>query len=339
MSVSIDIGTCFLVSARQDNSNQVQFKTIRDAFLDLENEPSVKNMLSMSKINFIEAGDKLYIIGDDALTMANIFKRDARRPLSKGVLAQGELEAEKIVLVLLENVLGKAKIQGETCFYSVPAVPIDRNIDIIYHRAIFSKLVSSLGYKAVALSESAAIGYSNSAKEQFSSINLSFGAGMVNICLMYKTLIGMEFSISKSGDYLDQSAAAAVGTTASRIQVIKERGINLMDPNEGDPKTLREREALIIYYKSLILNSLNAIRDEFLKRQGTIDLPSAIPMILSGGTSLAKGFKELFIEGFNSIKDKFPIAISEIRMASSPLMAVAEGLLVAAMNYDQGVKA
>ena len=329
--VGLDIGTCWLVSARQDNNNQIQFKTIRDSFLDMDNEAATKNMLTMSKINFIEA-DKLYIIGDDALTMANIFKKDARRPLSKGVLAPGELLAEKIVLILLDNVLGKAKIQGETCFFSVPAAPIDRNIDIIYHQAMFSKLVSSLGYRPVALNESAAIGYSNSAKEQFSCLAISWGAGMVNICLMFKTMIGMAFSISKSGDYLDQSAASATGATAGKIQAIKERGLNLMNPNEGDSKTLREREALVIYYKSLILNVLNTVKNEFLKHQGTIDLPNAIPIILSGGTSLAGNFKELFTEGFNSIKNDFPITISEIRMATNPLNAVAEGLLVLAIE-------
>lgn len=338
MSRSVDIGTCFLVSAQQDVNNQIVYKTIRDAFIDMENEPSVKNMLKMSKIDFIEAGDKLYIIGDNAVTMANIFKREVRRPLSKGVIAPGELEAEKILLVLLENILGRARVQNETCFYSVPGNPIDRDIDIVYHQAMFSKLIGSLGYKPIALNEAAAIGYSNSAKENFSSLSISYGAGMCNVCLMFKTMIGMTFSTSRGGDWLDQSAAKATGSTASRVQSIKERGLNLMDPNEGDSKTFREREALVIYYKSLILSTLDAIKNEFLKRQGTIDLPNAIPIILSGGTSLAKGFKELFESGFNSVKDKFPIPISEIRMATDPLNAVAQGLLVAAMNYDEGQK-
>ena len=161
------------------------------------------------------------------------------------------------------------------------------------------------------------------------------GAGMVNVALLYQTMIGMSFSIENSGDWLDESAARATGSTASRVQSVKERGLNLLDPNDGDPKTLREREALIIYYKSLILRILDSIKSEFLKRQGSIDLPSAIPLILSGGTSMPKGFKQLFEEGFNSIKSTFPISISEIRMAQTPLNSVAQGLLVAAMNYGQ----
>ena len=202
---------------------------------------------------------------------------------------------------------------------------------------MFSKLIGSLGYKPVALNEAAAISYSNAAKEQFSSLAISMGAGMINVCLMFKTMIGMAFSIQNSGDWLDESVAKATGSTASRIQTIKEKGVNLMDPNEGDPKTLREREALVIYYKSLILRALDTIKNEFNKHQGSIELPNSVPIILSGGTSLAKGFKDLFEAGFNTVKDKFPIPISEIRMATDPLNAVAQGLLVAAMNYGQSI--
>lgn len=335
MACSIDIGTCFLVAARQDSNNQIQIKSIRDAFLDMDNEPSIRNMLTMSKINFIEDRDKLYLVGEPAVTMANIFKKDVRRPLSRGVISPGELEAERILLVLLETILGKAPIPGEICYYSVPGNPYDRDMDVVYHTAMFSKLIGSLYYKPIAMNEAAAIVYSNCAPEMFSALAISHGAGMINVALLYQTMVGMSFSIQNSGDWLDESAAKATGTTPSRIQVIKERGLNLMDPTEGDPKTLREREALVVYYKSLILRELEVIRIEFEKRRSSIDLPVPIPIILSGGTSLAKGFKELFEAGFNTVKDKFPFSITEIRMASSPLNAVAQGLLVAAMNHSE----
>jgi len=697
----MDIGTCFLVSARSDEGNKTEIKSIRDAFIDMENDPRVKNMMKMSGVNFIEdeEEEKLYIVGDPAVVMANIFNKEARRPLSKGFIAPGELEAEKILKILLKNVLGNTRVENETCYYSVPAAPVDQDVDVVYHQAMFSKLIGSLGYKPVALNEAAAITYSNCAKEKFSALTISClvpgqkiitdkgfrniedihkgnkvltkegrwvsatptsrpyegeifkiksygqgsievtgehkiwimrdgvwgwveakeviqgdfvkqpwvnfdfserpyicyderitcskpketaihltapvieligfflgdggievnsegkpagvnftldkkypliiervedliadifdkeaaqyehtgngvrlkfysrgfatwlkdscydkegekkfpwdiaklsdnylrfllkgliesdgehadntgslcfgntspylaqlvylitqrlgmnpsfyfrgprkggviegrqiegkkeefkissgnidakeymewlknpvcsskkacnhgssvgvvgevesypykgtvydvsvegndhsfcvpgiavhncGAGMVNVCLMYQTMIGMSFSIQRGGDFIDQSACQATGTTASRIQSIKEKGLNLMDPSEGDIKTFREREAISIYYKSLILYALETIKTEFKKREGTIELPYSIPIVLSGGTSLAKNFKEFFETGFNAMKDKFPIPISEIRMATDPLNAVAQGLLVAAANYDEG---
>lgn len=337
-SCGMDIGTCFLVSAKQDSNNQVQIKSIRDAFIDMENDPQVRNMMKMSGVNFIEADDKLYIVGDPAVTMANIFNKEARRPLSKGIISPGETEAEKILKILLSNVLGTVRVENETCYFSVPAAPIDREMDVVYHQAMFSKLISDLGYKPVSLNEAAAIVYSNCAKEQFSALSISCGAGMINVCLMYQTMIGMTFSLSRAGDFIDENAARATGTTASRIMSIKEKGVNLLDPTEGDPKFFREREAINIYYKSLVFYTLDMIKAEFLKREGSIELPNSIPIVLSGGTALAKNFLEFFETGFNVVKEKFPISISEIRMAEDPLSAVAKGLLVAAMNCDEGEK-
>jgi Ethanolamine utilization protein EutJ (predicted chaperonin) len=331
---AIDIGTCNLVSAIQDDNRQIQIKTIRDAFLDMENDSQVKSMLKMSKVDMIEAGEKIYVLGDSALVMANIFKRNVRRPLKSGVISPGELEAEKILMILIENILGRAAVQGEICYYSVPAVPVDKEMDIIYHQAMFSKMIGSLGYKPVAMTEAAAIVYSNAAKEQFSAIAMSFGAGQVNVVLMYQAIIGVAFSILNSGDWIDESAARATGSQITRIQAIKEKGIDLLNPEDGDPKTLREREAITIYYKSLALRVLDVLKNEFIKKQATIELPHAIPIILSGGTSKAKNFKEFFEQAFNTVRANMPIPISEIRYATDQLNAVAQGLLVAALNYE-----
>lgn len=337
MAVGVDIGTCWLCGARQGANNQIQMKSIRDAFLDVDNESAIKNMLTMSGVDYIESEDKIYIIGDNSIVMARILNKDVRRPMSKGVLAPGELEAEKILLVLLENIVGRAKNPGETCFYSVPGNPIDRQMDIIYHKAMMSKLLGQLDYKAQAMNEAAAIAFSSAAKEQFSALTISAGAGMMNVCLMYKTMIGLSYSVINSGDWIDESAAKAVGSSSVRIQAIKEKGLDLLNPAEGDPKTIREREALSIYYKSLILRLFDSLKDEFIKnRKADFELPNAVPMIIAGGTSMAKNFLEFFKQTFDTVKDKFPIPISEIRMGTgtSPLYSVAEGLLVAALNHD-----
>ena len=332
---AVDIGTGFLVSAKQADNAQIQLKSIRDCFLDMDNDSSIKSMLKMSKIDYIESEDKIYIIGNSASTLASMFKKEVRRPLSKGVISPGELEAEKILLILIENILGKATIPNEICYFSVPGDPIDRDMDVVYHRAMFSKLLSSLNYKPVAMNEAAAISYSNAAKENFSSLSISMGAGMTNVCIMFQTVPVMTFSLSRGGDTLDLQSAKAVGSTANRIQFIKEKGINLLDPSEGDPKTFREREALIIYYKSLILYAFDSIKKEFEKRSGTIELPSAIPIILSGGSVLPKNFLELFKAAYDSVRGDFAIPISEIRLANSPLEAVAQGLLIAALHHDE----
>jgi len=335
MSFGLDIGTSFLVSATKDPKNDdspVEVKSIRDAFLDVDADQSIINMLKMSNFSYIQEEDNIYIIGEPALSIANLLKREVRRPLSQGVISSGEYDAEKMLVILLKDILKKPSYENEPVFFSIPAESIDKEMDVVYHEAIFKKIIESFGYRAVSMNEAAAIVYSNCASNGFTALCSSFGAGMVNTALVYQTMVGMAFSVSRSGDYIDRSAAKAVGSTATRIMSIKERGVNLLDPTEGNPKQIREREAIIVYYRNLIHYVIETVKKEFKKEENKIELPDEIPWIISGGTAKAKNFLEFFKREFEKERNNFPIGISEIRMANDPLGDVAKGLLIAALN-------
>jgi len=337
MAKGLDIGTCFLVGATTTDSTDmadVNITSVRDAFLNMDNEPATKNMLKMSKVSFIEKGDTLYIVGDPALKIANMMKREARRPLSKGVISAGEREAENILYILLKEVVGDPAQKGEVCFYSIPAAPVDAEGDVAYHEAIFKKILEQIGYTAQPMNEATSLVFSNCSDEAFTALATSFGAGMVNSALVYQTMEGMKFSVARSGDWIDENAARAVGMTASQIMAIKERGVNLLDPTDGDPKHLREREAIIVYYKNLIKYVVDNIKREFRKTESAVQVDEPLPWVLSGGTAKAKNFLELFQAEFDKVTD-FPIPISEIRLANDPLNDVAKGLLIAAINFSE----
>ena len=55
-----------------------------------------------------------------------------------------------------------------------------------------------------------------------------------------------------------------------------------------------------------------------------------VPIILSGGTVLPKGFKELFEQGLQKVD--LPVAISDIRIAEDPLNTTAKGAMVMALS-------
>jgi hypothetical protein len=335
MSFGLDIGTSFLVSATKDSKNDdspVEVKSIRDAFLDVDADQSIINMLKMSNFSYIQEEDNIYIIGEPALSIANLLKREVRRPLSQGVISSGEYDAEKMLIILLKDILKKPSYDNEPVFFSIPAESIDKDMDVVYHEAIFKKIIESFGYRAVSMNEAAAIVYSNCASNGFTAMSSSLGAGMVNTALVYQTMVGMAFSISRSGDYIDQSAAKAVGSTATRLMSIKEKGVNLLDPTDGNSKQMREREAIIVYYRNLIHYVINSVKKEFKKEDNKVELPDEIPWIISGGTAKAKNFLEFFKREFEKERNSFPIGISEIRMANDPLGDVAKGLLIAALN-------
>jgi len=331
-AVGLDIGTCFLVSATQDESGQTQIKSIRDAFIDIEADASTINMLKMSNVSYVHDGNNIVVVGESALNLANLLKRESRRPMSQGVISPGERDAERMLAILLKNILPGPKVENENVFFSVPAKSVDREMDVIYHTAIIKKIIENFNYKVTPLNEAAALVYSNASKEGFTAMASSFGAGSVNTAIVYKTMIGMAFSLARSGDHIDASAARAVGSTATRMMAIKELGVNLLDPTEGDPKQIREREAIIMYYRNLIRYVIENIAKEFKKDNSKIELPESLPWILSGGTTKCKHFLEFFKQEFEKEKSSFPLKVSDIRMASDVLNDVAKGLLIAAMN-------
>jgi hypothetical protein len=328
LGVGLDVGTMNLVSARRNGTN-VETSRIRDAFLDLDS--GAKKMLKLSGVQFIDHGeDGIIVVGDAAMEMANVFGREARRPLSQGLVAAGEMDALAVLGVLVKNVLGEPKEENEICFFSVPAAPVDADRDVVYHQGIFERIVEECGFEPYASNEAMAIIYSETAAEGFSGLAISFGSGMCNIALSVSGVEGMSFSVARGGDWIDAGAAKAMGSTKSRMCATKEKGIDLLDPQN------REEEALALYYKSLIEYCIDQVAKEFIKINDRFALPKAIPIVVSGGTSLAGNFLPFFEKVFAKKRRKFPFEISEVRQAVDPMNAVAQGLLIQAVQeYEE----
>ena len=325
--IGLDVGTMNVVAARKTPSG-VETRRVRDAFLELPADS--KKMLKLANVSYVERADELLILGDAAMDTANIFGREARRPLSAGLVSSSDVDAMEILGLLVKNVLGEPKVSGEHCYFSVPAAPVDKpGQDVIYHRGVLEKIVRECGYTPTAGNEAMAIVYAETAKESFSGIGISFGSGMTNIALAVNTIEGLSFSVGRGGDWIDGGAAKSIGITASRICAIKEKGIDLNAP------VGREQEALTFYYKNLIEYAIDQIALQFASVQGKFTLPKPIPIVVSGGTSKAGGFLDLFKTVFVKKHKRFPIEVSEIRAATDPLNAVANGLLIQAMQESE----
>jgi hypothetical protein len=236
------------------------------------------------------------------------------------------MDALDVLGVLVKNVIGEPTAKNEICYFSIPAVPVDENRDVVYHQGVFERIVTECGYEAFPSNEAMAIIYAETASDGFSGLGISFGSGMCNLALAVSGVEGMVFSVARGGDWIDAGAGKAVGSTQSRMCALKEKGVDLMDPKS------REEEALILYYKSLVEYCIDQTTREFTKIKDRFALPRPIPIIVSGGTSLAGNFLPFFEEVFEKKRRKFPIEISEIRHASDPMNAVARGLLIQAMQ-------
>lgn len=320
--IGLDVGTMNLVSARR-GPDGLTTRRMRNVFLDLP--PNAKKMLKLSKISFVERDDDIFILGDAALETANIFGKEARRPLQDGLISPGEDAGLEVLALLVKNVLGEPVVPHEVCFLSVPSIPIDRpGRDVVYHRGILERIVEECGFDPNPRNEAMAIIFAECADTTFSGVGMSFGAGMVNVALAVNTIEGLSFSVARGGDYIDNGAATSLGSTCARMCAIKEAGINIHDPQD------RSQEAISFYYKDLIQYAIDKVSERFTALGGKFQLTRPIPIVVSGGTSMAGGFLDLFKKVFEKKRKRFPFEISEIRHASEPLNAVAIGLHIQA---------
>jgi len=322
--VGLDIGTSFVVSAFS-KGDKVATNILRSAFLELPPDTRTRKMLENLKHSYIETDDALYLVGEPAVGLANLFSSEVKRPMSKGVLSPKEQDAIKVMRLLIKEVLKDLVAPGTVVAYSSPADPVDGSFSTLYHQSLMKDILETdLGCTALALNEAHALGYAELSDDMYTGLCFSFGAGMVNAVLSYAGIDALKFSIPKGGDWIDHNAALSRGITASQMQVKKEEGTNLMSPSTPD------EQATAIYYRALISEAVDSFNNRFKNAQDKPQLTTPIPVILAGGTSKANGFLELFK---SIVEEKgFPFEIKEIRPAKEPLRAVAEGLLMAAIN-------
>ena len=326
----VDIGTMFVKCAHKEG-DEIVFRSQRNAFFDVEHTDFTKKILDNSKVKYIIKGDDLYVVGDEALQFANMFNKDTRRPLSKGVISPTEKEALPIIELLIKSVIGEPAHKGEIVYFSVPGEPLDADFNVLYHIKMVEGFLKTLGYAPKPINEGHAIILSELAEEDFTGMGLSFGGGMVNVCLSFMSVPIFKFSVAKSGDWIDQQVAMAVDETASRVSSIKESSLDLS--KEGELSKIES--ALSIYYNHLIEYVIENIKQEFAKARRLPKIPNPISIILSGGTSLPKGFSGRFKQILDRLK--LPIPVGSVRMASQPLRSVAKGALIAA-SADESKK-
>ena len=321
-----DIGTMNLVLARSDSKD---IKITRNVFLPLkEDEVSITEL---SDISYVKGEDNIYVIGQDAFRLANIFGHKLSRPMSQGLISQKEIDAIDVLTLMLKDLIGNIKDKEVYCSYSVPGSPLDSERSVTYHEKVFARILGSLGINYSPINESMAIIYSECQKEAFSGIGISFGCGMTNCTLAYKGLEVMKFSTTRGGDYIDFETSNSLGIVQNRVTSIKERLLDLSSDfmTEKNKKTRRVLEGIHYYYTSLLDYTIKEIINEFNDKV-EIEIDEKIPIIISGGTSLPKGFLELFKN--NISKHDLPFEISEIRRARNPLTAVASGLLIKTLS-------
>ena len=336
MAKGLDCGTSFYIAATEDT-----VKKQRNAFLTVDGEvKQVKLMLKRQRIPFVEKAGKVHIVGQHAFNYAQIFSTsELKRPMKSGLLNPNEKDALPVLNAIIGELLGEAK-DGETCVYCIPSKPIDVQREVSYHEDVLRTIIEQYGYSVKKIEEAVAIGYEGLVDTQLTGVAISMGAGMCNIAVMYQGMTALSFSVSRGGDWVDENVSMDTGVSKAKVTNIKESS-DTLDLSAANYQNIYDEDtdeanvliAIRSYYGALVNYLLTNLKVQFEGIDNVPNFPEPVPIVIGGGTSLVKGFLDVFNEQFD--QSDFPIPVSEITLIEDAHTAVARGCLSEAQLIEE----
>jgi len=325
MAKGLDIGTMNIICAEKDQEDIV-YKQQRNAFMHLDSSDLTKTMLDTSKVLYVEKENGISLLGEDAFKFATIFEKEARRPMTHGIISPKEKEAIPIMKLIVERVLGQPGNQNEILYISTPADPIDTDMNVLYHKKTMEALTKTLKYETHVIDEGLAVIYSELSDYNFTGIGISVGAGMTNVTLAYLATPLMSFSIARGGDWIDEQVARSTGMPKEHITHAKEKISKL----NKEVKMGSIEGALTIYYDALMTYVIKNLD----RKLSEITPPKvAFPVAIAGGSAEPQGFFELFEKKLRDAKLRVDLA--KIVHVKDPIFSVARGCLIAARTQEE----
>jgi hypothetical protein len=321
--MGLDVGTSRIVVARAAEP-EYTYESQLNAFLALPYTKLAESLLQRENV-FHEVRDgEILVMGNDAARFAEVFHVDTRRPMRNGTLNPDEPHSLQVISSIIGRLMGRAKTERQKVLFSVPAPSVDGEIGIAYHEASIQHLLRGLGYDATPIAEGLAVVFGELGSSNFTGIGVSCGSGLCNVCMAVLSAPVISFSVGKAGDFIDAQAALVTGDVATRTRIYKEQNFRLNGFTAD-----RVQNALNVYYREMIGSLVRGVREQIAATRRLPKMDQAIPLVLSGGTSMPAGFLEAFTAALRECE--LPVKLAEVRVSGDPLHSTARGALMAAL--------
>ncbi len=322
-SLGLDVGTSRIVVARNSEAGY-QYDAQLNAFLTLPYSKLAASLLQRENVFHEVIGQEIVVAGNDALKFAEVFHAEMRRPMQNGVINPHEPHALTVIRAIITKLVGRAAAEGQKVHFSIPAPPANDRSNNAYHEATIRQLLQDLGYEATPIEEGLAVIFGELGNSNYTGIGVSCGSGLCNVCLAVLSVPVISFSIPKAGDFIDSQAAQVTAEVATRIRVQKEQSFCLNGMTSD-----RIQNALTVYYREMIEHLVEALRSQITSTQRMPRLDNSVPLVLSGGTAMPKGFVEQFAKALRA--SDFPLRLSEVKLSGDALNSTARGALMSAL--------
>jgi hypothetical protein len=333
--LGVDPGTMFFQVAEKNNNGEIDIKSMRNSFVELQNYESqdIEEILKQNKWQYVTDGNRYFVIGEDSLKVSLIFPDvELRRPMKDGVLNKGEDKKMLVMAEITESLTGE-KPTDETslvCFCT-SGESIDTQVNDEFHRSRLRGMFERLGWKtkripeglAVVLSERPVMIGKDGENVPYTGIGISFGSGKVNITLAYKGLPIISLSSTRSGDYIDRMVEQNTDLSLAQITYVKETKLDFSQMDYDDDIIF----CLDVFYTNVIEYSFKNFAKKF--KEVKSDFSGPIPVVIAGGTAMPPGFRDKVESVVRKLDLNFEIG--DISISKDPCNSVVKGLLTQAI--------
>jgi len=351
-ALGIDIGTKNVVMAYETDKGTGFLQEVNGFYVYPNPSKFVENMLDDTNktrsdgtkraarwIKF-EGNQGIYVLGKDAEELAYAHNDTLLRPMAHGGIAQDEdamMVLATIVQGLLdmaENDCGKFTDKVDICYCTTaPALNGPSNVD--YHKQVIDLIIDGYESKAELITSSIKESHAIVLKESTdgTGIGISWGAGTVTVSYV---LWGQEiysFCWLGAGDWIDLEVARRHGYDPNQPRLrSRETPTTVCRAKEKIDLAVESSNRLgidiTLHYRILIQNVVRGIVQGFVDNENRARIDNAINVYMAGGTACPNGFEELVRSLFD--EEEVPFDIAEVKKCDNPVLAVAEGCLMAA---------
>lgn len=339
--IGVDVGTATIVICRQKKDGAFEVKFHRNMLFEMDVSEEADSVLERGSYLYVKTANKYYIIGEDALTIVNAIGRgEILRPMKDGLINPSLKKAQELLNFILKTIVGNPIIENEPLRFSIPGNPVDTpEKNNIFHEMMLNSFFTSLGFSSKSINEGRACLFNEAPsmttdggeKIPLTGWGISCGGGMVNCSIAVRGMPITEFSITKSGDYIDRQVNLVTNEPLAKIIKTKEKKLNLSKVDMSD----NIQSALSVYYDEFIMRIIKTAFEELKKN--VHEFEGKMPIVVCGGTAMAGGF----IERFNLHLKKLdvPFEIASVTLSAIPFFSVSHGACLSARSdYNKALK-
>ena len=101
-AIGLDVGTSRIVTARRKDKD-IQFAKQLNAFVTIPFSKLTQGVLKKERIPHLVQDSEIIVYGDESERFANLFHKETRRPMLRGVLNKDETESPVLVRYLVTS--------------------------------------------------------------------------------------------------------------------------------------------------------------------------------------------------------------------------------------------